>query len=94
LQTSYEARGLRFVIDPPRELVPAFLVGHTPDAIALDPDGGGIIIEVMRPPSQIGGKRDLAEISKTVAAQKGWEFRAVYVSPASEMPDDIAQPTP
>ena len=94
LQSSYEARGLRFVIDPPRELVPGFLAGHTPDAIAVGADGGGVVLEILRPKSRAGDRRDILEIAKKVAEQKGWEFRAVYATPASEMPDDIAQPTP
>jgi uncharacterized protein YutE (UPF0331/DUF86 family) len=94
LQSSYEARGLRFVIDPPRELLPGFLAGHTPDAIAVGPDGGGVVLEILRPSSRAGGRQDILDIAKKVAEQKGWEFRAVYASPASELPDTIAQPTP
>jgi uncharacterized protein YutE (UPF0331/DUF86 family) len=94
LQPSYEARGLRFVINPSADLVPPFLAGYTPDAIAIGPDGGGIIIELMRPGNQAAGRLQLIELSKTVADHKGWEFQALYVGPASEMPDDIAQPTP
>ena len=94
LQSSYEARGLRFVIDPPQDLVPGFLAGHTPDAVAVDPDGGGVVLEILRPRSRAGGRQDILEIAKKVAEQKGWEFRAVYASPASEMPGNIAQPTP
>jgi len=40
-----EGRGLKFCINPPREMVPNFLDDFQPDAIALGPDGG-IIIEV------------------------------------------------
>jgi len=93
LQHSYEARGLKFHINPSRELVPAFLAGYTPDAIAVGPGGGGIIIEVKRQRTQ-ATDRQLAELAKKVADQKGWEFRAIYTNPTTERPDNIAKPTP
>ena len=45
LQQTSEARGLKFYIHPPREIVPEFLGDFRPDAMAIGPDGG-IIIEV------------------------------------------------
>ncbi len=93
LQHSYEARGLTFHINPSRELVPPFLAGYSPDAIAVGPDGGGIIIEVKRQRNQ-ATDRQLAEIAKKVADHKGWEFRAIYTNPTTERPENIAKPTP
>jgi hypothetical protein len=92
LQASYEARGLRFFINPSRELVPSFLEGYQPDAIAMGPNGGGAIIEVKRHESQ-ASNRKLAELAKKVGAQRGWEFKAIYTHPATENPDNIAKPT-
>ena len=40
-----EARGLKFYVNLPRDIIPDFLGNWRPDAIALGPDGG-IIIEV------------------------------------------------
>ncbi len=87
-----EERGLEFHINPSRDLIPPFLAGYQPDAIARRPDGGGIIIEVKR--QRTGSSdRQLSEISKRVSAQKGWEFRVIYVNPAAEVPIGFARPT-
>jgi REase_AHJR-like protein/ribonuclease HepT-like protein len=93
LQPSYEARGLKFHINPSRALVPPFLSEYLPDAIAVSPDGGGIIIEVTHHRTQ-ATNRQLAELAKKVADQKGWQFQAIYVNPSTETPDNIANPTP
>jgi uncharacterized protein YutE (UPF0331/DUF86 family) len=52
----------------------------------------GIIIEVKlrRTPES---ERQLAEIAGRVAAQKGWEFRAIYATPRIDEPPSIAKPT-
>lgn len=64
-----EARGLKFYVNPPREIVPEFLGDFRPDAIALGPEGG-IIIEVKHRRSSASEKQ-LAAIANRVAAQKG-----------------------
>jgi len=92
LQPSYEARGLKFHINPSRELIPPFLAGYTPDAIAVGPDGGGIIIEVTRNRTQ-ASNRQLADLARKVADQKGWEFQAIYTNPTTERLDNIPKPT-
>ena len=92
LQASYEARGLKFVIKPSREILPSFLEGYQPDAIAIDPNGGGAIIEVKRQESH-ASNRKLAELAKKIGAQRDWEFKAIYTHPATENPDNIAKPT-
>jgi uncharacterized protein YutE (UPF0331/DUF86 family) len=92
LQHSYEARGFKFHINPSRELVPPFLAGYTPDAIAVGPESGGVVIEVKRQRTQSTDRR-LAELAKKVSKQKGWEFRAIYTNPITERPDNIAKPT-
>jgi uncharacterized protein YutE (UPF0331/DUF86 family) len=91
LQQASEARGLKFYVNPPREIVPAFLGDFQPDAIAVGPDGG-IVIEMKfgRGPAS---ERQLAAIAKRVSAQEGWEFRAIYLNqPVDETPL-IAKPT-
>ncbi len=91
LQLTSEARGLTFYVNPPRDIVPDFLGNYQPDAIARGPEGG-IIIEVKHRRSGATERR-LAEISKKVSRQKGWELRVVYLNPPpNEMPT-IAQPT-
>ncbi len=92
LKRQSEERGLEFHIQPPGDLVPAFLAGYQPDAIIRRPDGGGIIIELKRQRSA-ASDRQLSEMSKRVAAQKGWEFRVIYANPAKEGPIQFAEPT-
>jgi len=88
LQQVSEARGLKFYVNPPQEVLPAFLGDFRPDAIALGPDGG-MIIEVKRRKSS-ASDRQLAEIAKRISDQKGWEFRAIYLS----LPDNDVLPIP
>lgn len=38
-----EARGMKFYVNPPREVVPDFLGSYQPDAIAVGPNGGTVI---------------------------------------------------
>jgi uncharacterized protein YutE (UPF0331/DUF86 family) len=86
-------RGLEFHAHPSRELVPEFLAGYEPDAIIKKPEGGGIVVEVKR--TRTGSPdRPLSEIAKRVAAQKGWEFRVIYANPATELPNELTEPTP
>ena len=92
LQQVSEARGLKFFVNPPREVVPAFLGNFQPDAIAVSPEGG-IIIEVKLRGSP-AAERQLADIAKKVSDQKGWEFRAIYLTPPVDETPPIARPTP
>jgi len=86
-----EERGLKFYINPPREIVPEFLGDYRPDAIALGPDGGMIIeVKLRRSPSS---ERLLADIASRVARQKGWEFRVIYGNPSIDETPPIAKPT-
>jgi hypothetical protein len=87
-----EARGLKFYINPPREIIPEFLGDFRPDAIALGPEGG-IIIEVKLRGSPASEKQ-LAAIARRVSGQKGWEFRAIYLNPTADETPPIAKPTP
>jgi uncharacterized protein YutE (UPF0331/DUF86 family) len=91
LQKLSEARGLKFYINPPREIVPDFLGDFRPDAIALGPEGG-IVVEVkfQRGPAS---EKHLATIARRVSAQKGWEFRAIYLNPPLDEVPPIEKPT-
>jgi len=71
--------------------VPDFLGDFRPDAIARGPEGGIIIeVKLRRTPES---ERRLAEIARRVSAQKGWEFRAIYVTPPIDEIPFIAKPT-
>jgi uncharacterized protein YutE (UPF0331/DUF86 family) len=91
LQQSSEARGLKFYVNPPREIVPKFLGDFQPDAIALGPEGG-IVIEVKRQRSP-ASEQQLAAIARRVSDQRGWEFRAIYLNPLIEETPPISKPT-
>jgi uncharacterized protein YutE (UPF0331/DUF86 family) len=91
LQQVSEARGLKFYVNPPREVLSEFLGDFRPDAIARGPDGG-IIIEVKLRRNH-DSERQLAEIARRVSGQKGWEFRAIYLNPPIDTAPPIANPT-
>ncbi len=92
LQKLSEARGLKFYLNPPQEIVPDFLGDYRPDAIALGPEGG-MIIEVKARRNRASEKQ-LAEIASRISGQKGWEFRAIYVNPPLDEMPPIEIPTP
>ncbi len=92
LRHALEARGMTFHINPPREIVPAFLRGFQPDAMAVGPEGGVIIAVKSRKNSLPG--QPLAEIARIVSGQKGWEFRLIYLNPSMDEMPLIAKPTP
>jgi uncharacterized protein YutE (UPF0331/DUF86 family) len=92
LRQVFEARGLKFYVNPPREVVPAFLGDFEPDAMAIGPDGG-TIIEVKHRRSPVS-EQQLAAIARRVSGQKGWEFRAIYLNPPTDEMPAIAKPTP
>ena len=92
LQKLSEARGLKFYLNPPREIVPDFLGDYRPDAIALGLEGGMIIeMKAGRSPAS---EKQLAAIARRVSGQKGWEFRAIYLNPSFDEMPPIETPTP
>lgn len=75
LQASYEQRGLKFYINPSSELVPPFLEGYRPDAIALRPNGSAIIEIIHR--QGPATKKHFSELSKRFGSTpvgNSWEF--------------------
>jgi uncharacterized protein YutE (UPF0331/DUF86 family) len=92
LRHAYEVQGLKFYKKPSREIVPAFLRGYEPDAIAVDDKGGGIIIEVKQRRSGVAD-RQLAQVAQKIAPHKGWQFRAVFTNPAPGASSNIPKPT-
>jgi uncharacterized protein YutE (UPF0331/DUF86 family) len=92
LQQASEERGLKFYVNPPREIVPEFLGDFQPDAIAIGPEGGIVIeMKLRRSPAS---EKQLGAIAKRVSGQKGWEFRAIYLNPPVDETPSIAKPTP
>lgn len=92
LRQTYEVQGLRFYKNPSSEIIPDFLRGYVPDAIAMDDKRGGIIIEVKQRRNRIAD-RQLAQIAEKIAPHKDWKFRAVFTSPELGDPLDLPKPT-
>lgn len=91
LQIASEARGERFYVRPPRDVLPDFLGTYQPDAIAVGPAGGTII--QVTPRQDPEAERQLIAVAQKVAGQKGWELRVVYLSPPADETPPIEQPT-
>ncbi len=89
LQVASEERGLKFYINPSRDVLPEFLAGYQPDAIAINPQGGGMVVEIKRNRNK-SADNHLAQLSKRVTSQKGWEFRVFYMNPNTEQQASIA----
>ena len=72
----YEAEGFRFVVRPGDEILPSFLRGQRPDAIAFKAPGGTIIeVKKRGPYASTVGRSSLAE---RVAAEKDWTLSVLY----------------
>lgn len=75
-----EAEGYEVFVEPRPPLAPAFLEGLQPDAIALR-EGKKLLIQFARESAPGAGM--LERMQRLVAAQPGWELRAILVSPAT-----------
>ena len=72
LRGRYEKRGYTFVAHPTGDLVPEFLRGYRPDALAIS-ERDSIVIEVKARRSP-DGQKSLAQIAERVARQPNWKF--------------------
>ncbi|MGA3004347.1 MAG: hypothetical protein ABSE20_21755 [Acetobacteraceae bacterium] len=92
LRGTYEGRGMRFYINPPPDVVPGFLREYRPDAIAIGPDGKGIVFEVKsyRTPTTQG---QMDELKRRVSSQDGWQLEIIYTNPATDETNVITKPT-
>jgi uncharacterized protein YutE (UPF0331/DUF86 family) len=89
LRETYELQGYEFFIEPLVQMLPNFLGGFRPDAIALKP-GDNHVIEVKfgrRP----GEERRLETLARLVAGQPGWQLKVFY---EAERPEDTLRFTP
>lgn len=76
LRSRYERAGYTFIIHPPVEMIPHFLRGYQPDALALS-ERGSVVIEVKAGKSSTTESR-LAQIAERVAKQPNWKFEVFY----------------
>jgi hypothetical protein len=75
----YKAEGFDFFVRPSPALLPAFMKGYRPDAIAIRPDKK-IAIEVTRP----GGPGERAKgLQERFSGQDDWEFVVFYAPPGA-----------
>ncbi|MSO77040.1 MAG: hypothetical protein EXQ87_09040 [Alphaproteobacteria bacterium] len=72
-----EAEGFDVYTRPSPHLLPAFMHGHSPDAIALRPDKK-LAIEVLREGPQAKQRFDMAQ--KLLSGHDEWELRVYWIS--------------
>jgi len=80
-----EAEGFEVFLHPGGELLPPFMQGYRPDAIAVKPDKK-IAIEV-KAGGEDEAKRLGPKLQAMFASQKDWELRILYAPPASSDPE-------
>jgi uncharacterized protein YutE (UPF0331/DUF86 family) len=92
LRGRYEQRGYTFVAHPTDDLVPEFLRGYRPDALALS-EKGSVIIEIKTTRNR-ASEKSLALIAERVAQHPDWKFEIYYAGdfprPAYETPNVAA----
>lgn len=92
LVPGYEAEGFSVFLHPTREMLPSFLRGYQPDAIAVK-DGSKIIIEIKSDANRRAAR--IERLQQILSERPGWDFRVYYIpSPvgdedieASRIPD-------
>ena len=85
-----EAEGYEVFLQPRRQLLPQFLKGYKPDAIARRPDKS-LVVEIVRqsePPDP-----RIAEIASILKKQKDWDLKLVWVTPTGSR-KEIDSPSP
>jgi uncharacterized protein YutE (UPF0331/DUF86 family) len=76
LRSRYERRGCTFVPHPTGDLIPEFLRGYRPDALALS-ERDSVVIEV-KARRTANSQKNLAQIAELVAKQPNWKFEIYY----------------
>ena len=88
---SLEAEGYEVFLKPPRRLLPPFMKGYQPDAIALRPDRK-IAIEVKTGWNGSTKQAEAQDLHALFDGHPDWEFRLVYAPPLSRVPDIATEP--
>ncbi len=84
------AQGYEVYVNPGRRLLPSFLGGYEPDAVALRTDKN-LAIEVTRQSADTFKK--LERITALFEGQPKWELRIVWLEPVSSQRDLEVQPS-
>jgi hypothetical protein len=91
LRETYEQKGYEFFVEPSGDLLPPFLHGYRPDAIALKA-GEGVVIEV-----KFGNHpqrdRRLESLAVLLEGQTGWRLKIYGEQPRPEDDLSISAPT-
>ncbi|WP_406872788.1 hypothetical protein WHT83_01685 [Aminobacter sp. P9b] len=77
-----EGEGYEVFVQPNRKLVPSFMQGYQPDAIALRGDKN-LAIEVISRGSP-NSQRKLAQISEILKGQSRWDLRVLWIEDGRE----------
>jgi hypothetical protein len=86
LRPRFEAEGFDVFLHPSPSILPPFMKGYRPDAIALSPQKK-IAIEVIRP---VENADKIKELQKLIDQHSDWELRVVRVPPGGPKVIDIA----
>ncbi|MCB8876097.1 hypothetical protein [Acidisoma silvae] len=81
-----EADGFEVFLHPNGQLLPPFMKGYRPDAIAVKP-GRKIAIEVAAGGGASEDQSPLQQVQAIFATQKDWEFQILYAPGAPTEPD-------
>jgi uncharacterized coiled-coil protein SlyX len=92
LRGIYERRGMQFYINPAPDVVPGFLGGYRPDAIAIGPDGQGVVVEIKSYRTRTT-QSQFDELKKRVSSEDGWRLEVIYTNPEADETDVVAKPT-
>jgi uncharacterized protein YutE (UPF0331/DUF86 family) len=87
---SLEAEGFEVFVKPRPPLLPPFLRGFSPDAIAIR-DDKKLLVEIVGEASRTNAQ--LERLQRLVKDQPGWELRVVLVSPANS-PESLVIQSP
>ncbi len=89
LVPSYEAEGFSVFLHPPREMLPPFMRGYQPDAIAIR-DDKKVAIEIKREANRHAAP-GMAELQQLFARDSNWELRVYYI-PGRPEEEDVQAP--
>lgn len=91
LRERYEGKGYAFFAYPPRDLLPPFLEGYMPDAIALGPNER-VAIEV-KPYRGQANPSQLSKVASLFSGHPEWKFIVVYSDENARQDMLLSQPS-
>lgn len=89
LVSGYEAEGFSVFLHPTRDMLPAFMHGYEPDAIAAK-EGKKIVIEIKRDPNRRPER--IEALQRMLASHPEWELRVYYIPSDPETGEEFQAP--